>query len=777
MLLSHWLRWLRHSSRRRPANTCDRPKRRGDQCDDQAAAPSPARRLTFEALEERRLLTATPLAGDFGTLGADSLVFGVPGEDIDGERDAGALHVLFGLSPGAAELAGEVPGITTTGNGSAFEGDTDFFGATVPGTATDRNLFGSAWTVGDFDDRTFDIDPSEGVFNIKTADLAISVPGKTVGNDAQAGEVVVFYTRPGQAPLQDRFSQDSSSVLNGSEPADRFGESLVSGDFNGDGVMDLAIGSPREDLGSVVDAGGVNVIYGDRNDGLDATSRTVFIDSVNTGILDDQFWSQGDDDLAGDAEAGDNFGAVLASGDFNGDGKDDLAIGIPGQDIGGMKDAGAVQILYGSQGIGLQDTVGQFTNQIFFQGGSTTLTHGTVQDTAEAGDRFGTTLATGDFDRDGFDDLAIGVPFEDDGSAIDAGAVHILYGGASFGLQAGDNGRNDDVFFQDSNGVGGTSEAGDLFGFSLAAGNFNLAYGSSTTINQEAQLSADLAIGAPGEDFGNLGIIDAGVVFVLDGSNSGLLGTSTARNNSRFFTQDSAGIDGDGAESFTYFGALVWAGDFDGSGVGQPVQHHDLAIGAPLEPIGSVPDAGGVHVLYSDFNGVGTTAYSITGANDQFFSQLLIGGNSETGDNAGGASPYPYFTIPKLVNPLEGTPFVDWTASRYLDLDAGSGAIDFQGETSFVSNGSRGIEYTLPSYSDMDAGVNAVAAAPGVVLRARDGFFDREIGERDDTLQNVVTIDHGNGWTTRYGSLQAGRQAGRQAAWWSKKARRWQRET
>ena len=39
---------------------------------------------------------------------------------------------------------------------------------------------------------------------------------------------------------------------------------------------------------------------------------------------------------------------TLAAGDFNNDGRDDLAIGSPGEDIGNLADAGAVSVIYGT---------------------------------------------------------------------------------------------------------------------------------------------------------------------------------------------------------------------------------------------------------------------------------------------------------------------------------------------------------------------------------------------------------------------------------------------
>jgi hypothetical protein len=110
---------------------------------------------------------------------------------------------------------------------------------------------------------------------------------------------------------------------------------------------------------------------------------------------------------------------VAVRADFNHDGADDLAIGAPFESVGSLFAAGAVHVLDGSAG-GLTGT------------GSQVLTQDSpgVPDTAGSGDTFGVALASGDFDNDGFADLAVGVELEDVDGADDVGGVNVLHGSA-----------------------------------------------------------------------------------------------------------------------------------------------------------------------------------------------------------------------------------------------------------------------------------------------------------------------------------------------------------
>jgi hypothetical protein len=249
------------------------------------------------------------------------------------------------------------------------------------------------------------------------------------------------------------------------------------GDFNNDGFADLAIGSPEEDLGAVDAAGVVNVLPGSAA-GLTAAG--------------DQLWHQDRLTVLDTAEMGDQFGEAQATGDFDSDGFDDLAIGAYVDSVGAVAGAGVVNVLPGSAA-GLTDA----GNQLWHQNVAG------IQETAEASDLFGAALAAGDFNGDGFADLAIGAPLDSVGAVARAGVVHVLLGSA-----AGLSDVGDQLWHQDVAGILDAAEVDDQFGSKLAAGDFN------------ADGFADLAIGAHLESVGALAT--AGMVHVLLGSAAGL---------------------------------------------------------------------------------------------------------------------------------------------------------------------------------------------------------------------------------------------------------------
>ncbi|WP_437578256.1 hypothetical protein [Sorangium sp. So ce887] len=392
----------------------------------------------------------------------------------------------------------------------------------------------------------------------------------------------------------------TAELAGGSEADDQLGSAVATGDFNGDGKADLAIGAPYEDIDGHDDAGAVNVVYGS----IYGLARP-----------NNQMWDQGSDGVPGSVEGDDRFGYALAAGDFNGDGFDDLAIGAPGEDVDGYNDAGAVFALHGSAS-GLRAT-GTFSAQGWDQNAPN------VAGGCESQDGFGWSMAAGDFNGDGNDDLAIGVPHEDLAGGDDGGMVHVFRGTSSGLSAAGDPG-----FDQDSANVAGSVEINDRFGWSLAAGDFN------------GDGKADLAIGVPHEDLA--GGDDGGTIHVFRGTTSGLSPVLDPG-----FNQDSSGVAGS-VETNDRFGWSLAAGDFNSDG------KDDLAVGAPHDDIGSHDDAGIVHVFTGSLFGLVTSG-------DPGFNQdsTSVAGVVETNDRFGWSLAAGDFNGDGKDDLAVGTPFED----------------------------------------------------------------------------------------------------------------------
>jgi len=394
--------------------------------------------------------------------------------------------------------------------------------------------FGQSLAVGDFDGDGRD-------------DLAVGEPAAWLGDLCCQGAVTVFLSGPGR----------TFTVLTHwrgflDEDGESTGWSLAAGNFDGSGPDELAVGIPHHDDGLFAGTGAVAILFFEG-------------DEVVTQLL-------GESDFELEPQAGEAFGTTMAVGDFDGDGKDDLAVGAPYSDNKSWTDSGRVFFFYGSN-FGLVPGV---------------YPHGSA-DAGEVDAHLGAALAAGDFDGDGFDDLAVGVPNRVVNAHPGAGQVEVFVGSID-GL------NNAALLDFDDGSTGQNVEDGDHFGASLAAGDFNGHLGCSILLD----CADDLAIGAPDEDVSS--IANAGQLTVLYGVHGVGLSTASAQH----FTQSALG----NVEAGDGFATNLTAGKLDSSSdTTLPGAADDLVIGVPFEDVGNIQDAG-VAYLFTGGQGGLSTAHS-----------------------------------------------------------------------------------------------------------------------------------------------------------------------
>ncbi|MBT2396021.1 FG-GAP-like repeat-containing protein [Streptomyces sp. ISL-100] len=416
-------------------------------------------------------------------------------------------------------------------------------------------------------------------------DLAVSASGATVKGQSGAGAVTILYGSPAGAGAQkiQTITQETPGVPGGAEKNDRFGGHTATGDFNSDGYADLAIGALLEDVGSDLDGGSLTVVFGGAT-GL--TGGVTIPDPTPTQH--------------------DHFGSGVAAGDFNGDGKADLAAKADNNKVdiyrGGITKSGAtggrytittpvlpVQgehdifnltagnvnndgrtdlIVDGYEG----DSTGEYSyNANYYLPGSSSGITTTGAKKLPAG----IITDIGDTNGDGFGDIVIGNMWDDGAGSSKGGAVDVVYGTAS-----GPTGGKDTIT-QDSPGVPGGSEAGDGFGWELSLGDIN------------GDGLQDLAVGAPNEDLA--GIADTGMVTVIYGTPNGF-----STSGAQAIEQDTPGVPG-ASEKLDGFGGEVFLSDTTGDGKA------DLTVGVPWENA----EDGYVVAFRSDGTKISTTGRGI----------------------------------------------------------------------------------------------------------------------------------------------------------------------
>jgi hypothetical protein len=352
---------------------------------------------------------------DFDGDGFRDLAVGAPTEDFGSIVDAGAISIFYGVAAGSG-----LPIVSQT---------------LVQGNPEAGDHFGAALEAGPFNDDIF-------------YDLVVGVPGENLGATADAGAVNVFFGSAGGLPATSQvLVQDNPEV------GDQFGAALATGFIDGVGIYDLVVGAPGEDVGAKVDAGAANFFSSGSNGVLPPVSGPALLqdnpeagDRFGAAVISDFFDGNFYDLVVGapgenvgatvdagaanffsalatgglpsvsgpallqdNPEAGDQFGAALATGVSSG-AFDDLVVGAPGENVGATVDAGAANIFPTDATAVLPPVSGPAL----------------LQDNPEAGDRFGAALTAKFLGGGDLFDVVVGAPGENVGATVDAGAANVF---------------------------------------------------------------------------------------------------------------------------------------------------------------------------------------------------------------------------------------------------------------------------------------------------------------------------------------------------------------
>ncbi|MFI1867609.1 FG-GAP and VCBS repeat-containing protein [Streptomyces jumonjinensis] len=353
--------------------------------------------------------------------------------------------------------------------------------ATGPGTETftfDQNSPGIPGERADEMER-FGFDQASADFNGDGyADLAVSDPNESVGEHAERGMVVIVWGS------ESGLGSKASTIDPTSPQTDQgFGQSLVTGDFSGDGKPDLAVADDRAvhvhrgGFSSETGATGkVSTFTPPKGSGLRperlAAGNVTKDKATDLYVLGFRFtddyryvtgtWflkggstiKPGKPKMAAKATRDSARHGVVA--DFDKDGYGDLAY----DDYTYKGDAGSVVVLRGGKN-------GPTTSYRLTQDTPGVATAATEEDS------FGTSLSVGDTNRDGYPDLAIGTnetlgPDLGDRDIRGHGGAHVLHGG-----KKGLTGAGSKWFTRDTPGIPGKARPSAGFGSQVRLHDFD----------------------------------------------------------------------------------------------------------------------------------------------------------------------------------------------------------------------------------------------------------------------------------------------------------------
>lgn len=376
----------------------------------------------------------------------------------------------------------------------------------------------------------------------------------------------------------------------GAAACDRLGLSLATGDLNGDGFEDVAVGAPlaQKPNDSQFNRGALHVYFG-------APGFSGVRDAAQNGSPDLIVYGQvgRPTEICGN-KGSDVLGKGVAIGDVNGDGRNDLVVSaLRATRLTNQQQVGRLYVFYGRTS----------WPSVIDLSADPAQADVTIVGDVTAMD-LGLHLAIGDLDADGVGDIVAGAPATLDTNK--PGYIRVIYGSTSLPQT-----------------IDLSAPPGGLRTFSVTGANNGERLGHGVSVGDlNGDGVQDFASGAPRADETACGTNAAGgTTYVFYGSsNSPLLGTWNLATTPAPFTVTSS-------EAGDQAGRRLEVGDVSGDG------RDDLVIGARCaDGPGGRANAGAGHLLLGPFGagsrGLSTADTSVFGAD----ADDLLGVGTGTGD-------------------------------------------------------------------------------------------------------------------------------------------------
>ncbi|MBQ08859.1 MAG: hypothetical protein CMD96_03645 [Gammaproteobacteria bacterium] len=457
----------------------------------------------------------------------DDIIIGAPTSEgpLDRSFKTGWVYIFFGgKSTASTELFAKKAGVMMFGgksNGGALLGNS-LAAADINGDGIEDVIIGA---------------PKGNVPRSRRYNIANERP--------DAGIIYVVFGSKSLSGVKNLVKKADVTFF-GAGQGDLFGYSIATGDINGDGIADIISGAPEADgyKNKHNDAGEAYLIYG----------RKQFPEKIDMAkSWDSRFYG-----YAGTAKTGllkNNFpnktGFAVSAADINGDGFDDLIIASPFSDELNKKrrDAGAVSVVFGKKTLPKRIRLSRKADVTIFG--------------ARKEDYAGYSLATGDINGDGKDDIIIGAPSGANNVNVHdekVGRIYGIFGREQFSKKI-DLRKKVDFFIKEKYFM-----AGEMFGPTFIIGQTGYPGHTVSSGDVNGDGIDDIIIGKPGADILARDETGAGDVYIIYGNKS---------LNGRHRLRQKANVTIFGVSRRDSTGSALSTGDVNGDGVA------DIIIGAP----------------------------------------------------------------------------------------------------------------------------------------------------------------------------------------------------